>query len=89
MLHKPYYNDFLNAHFDGVRVGESPVEKPIYIGGTSQLISINEILQTSQTTESSPLGNQGATAMSLSQNYVGKYYCNNYGYIIGIANYVL
>lgn len=85
MLHKPYYNDFLNAHFDGVRVGESPVEKPIYIGGTSQLISINEILQTSQTTDSSPLGNQGATAMSLSQNYVGKYYCNNYGYIIGVA----
>ena len=25
MLHKPYYNDFLNAHFDGVRVGEDSV----------------------------------------------------------------
>lgn len=88
MLHEPYYNDFLNAHFDGVRVGESPVEKPQYIGGTSQLISINEILQTSQTTtgaSGSPLGNQGATAMSLASNYVGRYYCNNYGYIIGVA----
>lgn len=85
MLHEPYYNDFLNAHFDGVRVGESPVEKPQYIGGTSQLISINEILQTSQTSDTSPLGNQGATAMSLASNYVGRYYCNNYGYIIGVA----
>ena len=85
MLHKPYYNDFLNAHFDGVRVGESPVEKPIYIGGTSQLISINEILQTSASTAESPLGNQGATAMSLASSNVGKYYCNNYGYIIGVA----
>ena len=85
MLHKPYYNDFLNAHFDNVRVGESPVEKPIYIGGTSQLISINEILQTSATTDTSALGTQGATAMSIANNFVGRYYCNNYGYIIGVA----
>ena len=85
MLHDPYYDDFLNAHFDNVRVGESTVEKPQYIGGTSQLISINEILQTSQTTETSPLGNQGATAMSLASNFVGRYYCNNYGFIIGVC----
>lgn len=88
MLHDPYYNDFLNAHFDNVRVGESSVEKPQYIGGTSQVISINEILQTSQTTTGetgSPLGNQGATAMSLASNRVGTYYSNNYGYIIGVA----
>lgn len=88
MLHEPYYNDFLNAHFEGVHVGDSPAEKPVYIGGTSQLISINEILQTSQTSDTSPLGNTGATAMSLANNYVGKYYCNNYGYIIGVA-YIL
>lgn len=85
MLHEPYYNDFLNAHFDNVRVGESTVEKPQYIGGTSQVISINEILQTSQSTETSPLGNQGATAMSIASNNVGSYYCNNYGYIIGVC----
>lgn len=85
ILHKPYYNDFLNAHFNSVKVGESAVEKPQYIGGTSQNISINEILQTSQSTETSPLGNQGATAMSLANNYVGKVYCNDYGYIIGVA----
>ena len=85
MLHDPYYNDFLNAHFEGVRVGESAVEKPQYIGGTSQHIAINEIMQTSQSSESSPLGNQGAVAMSLANNYVGKYYCNNYGYLIGVA----
>ena len=85
MLHKPMYNDFLNAHFNGVKVGEEALETPIYIGGTSQNISINEILQTSASTESSALGTQGATAMSLANNYVGKIYCNNYGYIIGIA----
>ena len=60
MLHEPYYNDFLNAHFEGIKVGETAVEKPQYIGGTSQVISINEVLQTSQSTSGesgSPLGN--------------------------------
>lgn len=85
MLHEPYYDDFLNAHFDNVRVGESALEKPQYIGGTSQIISINEIMQTSASSGSSPLGNQGATAMSLAQNFVGRYYANNYGYIIGVC----
>lgn len=84
-LHKPYYNDFLNAHFENVRVGESPVEKPQFIGGTSQLININQIVQVSASTETSALGNQGATAQSLANNYVGKFFCNNYGFLIGVA----
>lgn len=85
MLHKPTYNDFLNAHFESTKVGDSLVEAPQYIGGTSQIISINEILQTSASSESSPLGNQGATTMSLAANDVGSFFCPDYGWIIGIA----
>lgn len=85
MLHKPTYNDFLNAHFENTKVGDSLVEAPQYIGGTSQVISINEILQTSQTSETSPLGTQGATAMSLAGNNVGSFFCPDYGWIIGVA----
>lgn len=85
MLRKPMYNSFLNAHYEKVRVGDSLVETPQYIGGTSQLISINEILQQSASTESSPLGTQGATAFSLQSGKVGSYFCNDYGYIIGVA----
>lgn len=85
MLHKPYYNDFLNAHFDNIKVGDSLVEKPQFIGGTSQIIHINEIIQTSGTTESSALGNTGATAISLETNHVGKFYSNSFGFIIGVA----
>lgn len=85
MLHKPYYNDFLNAHFDNIKVGESLVEKPQYIGGTSQIIHINEIAQTSASTENNPLGTIGATVHSLENNYVGKFYSNSYGYVIGVA----
>lgn len=85
MLHKPYYNDFLNAHFSSVRVGESALEKPQFIGSTSQTININEVLQTSSSTTSSPLGTQGAVAHSLDGGHVGKYFCNNYGWIIGVC----
>lgn len=84
ILHKPYYNDFLNAHFDNIKVGDSQVEMPQFIGGTSQIININEVLQQSASTESSPLGSQGAVASSYDKNYVGSYYCNDYGYIIGV-----
>lgn len=88
MLHKPTYNDFLNAHYENVRVGDSLVESAQYIGGTSQIISINEILQTSASSDTSPLGTQGATSMSLAANHVGNFFCPDYGFIIGVA-YVL
>lgn len=88
MLHKPYYNDFLNAHFDKVHVGDSLAEKPMYIGGTSQVIDINEVLQTSQSTDSSKLGSQAAVAHSLSGSYVGSFFAQDYGFIIGVA-YIL
>ena len=85
MLHKPTYNDFLNAHFESTKVGDSLVEAPQYIGGTSQIISINEILQTSASTGTSSLGTQGATAMSLAGNDVGSFFCPDYGWIIAVA----
>ena len=88
MLHKPYYNDFLNAHFEGVKVGDSLAEKPLYIGGTSQVIDINEVLQTSASTDSSKLGTQAAVAHSLSGSSVGTFFSQDYGFIIGVA-YIL
>ena len=88
MLHKPYYNDFLNAHFDGVKVGDSLAEKPYYIGGTSQTIDINEVLQTSASTDSSKLGTQAAVAHSLAASSVGSFFAQDFGFVIGVA-YIL
>lgn len=88
MLHKPYYNDFLNSHFEGVKVGDSLAEKPYYIGGTSQTIDINEVLQTSASTESSKLGTQAAVAHSLAGSEVGSFFAQDFGFIIGVA-YIL
>lgn len=88
MLHKPYYNDFLNAHFDKVKVGDSLAEKPLYIGGTSVTIDINEVLQTSESTASSKLGSQAAVAHALNGSNVGEFYAHDFGFIIGVA-YIL
>lgn len=85
VLCKPYYKDFLNAHFENVRIGEEQTERPVYIGGSSQRIQINEVTQVSQSTDSSPLGTVGAKAGSLDSNNIGQFFCNNYGIIIGIA----
>lgn len=85
ILCKPYFKDFLNAHFENVRIGEEQTERPVYIGGSSQRIQISEVTQVSQSTDSSPLGTVGAKAGSLDSNSIGKYFCNDYGVIIGIS----
>lgn len=84
MIAKPYYSAWLRAHFNGVNVGETAIERPIYIGGTSQDIILSDVIQTTPT-DSSPLGSIGQTAHSLANNYVGKMYCNNHGFILGVA----
>lgn len=84
MIAEANYNSMLNAHFENVSVGESAVEKPQFIGGTTQYININEITQTTGSSDSQ-LGYQGATANSFGTGNVGKYFCNDYGYIIGVA----
>lgn len=84
MIAKPYYSSWLRAHFNGVNVGETAIERPIYIGGTSQDIILSDVVQTAPTADS-PLGNIGQTAHSLANNYVGKMFCNNHGFIIGVA----
>lgn len=84
MLSKPTYNDFLNAHFGGVKVGDSLAEAPQYIGGTSQVIDVNEVLQTSSDSGAQKLGNQAAVAHSYSSSYVGKFFAQDFGFIIGV-----
>lgn len=84
MIAEANYNSMLNAHFENINVGESAVEKPQFIGGTTQYININEITQTTGSSDSQ-LGYQGATANSFGTAAVGKYFCNDYGFIIGVA----
>lgn len=69
----------------GTSPRDETLQRPEYIGGTSQPIIFSEVLQTSATSaQPTPLGNQSGNGISVGQNYIGKYRCNEFCYIISI-----
>ena len=87
ILMKPRLKNYLQTYFGVNRYKDDSLYQPVFIGSTTQQILINDIDQTTATSDS-PLGRQGATAMSLGSGYVGEYYCRNYGCLMGIM-YIL
>lgn len=87
ILMKPRLKNYLQTYFDVKNYQNDSLYQPIFIGSTTQQILINDIDQTTATSDS-PLGRQGATAMSLGSGYVGEYYCRNYGCLLGVM-YIL
>jgi hypothetical protein len=64
--------------------GDSRVQRPEFIGGTRSPIIISEVLQTSESTQSSAQGNIAGHGISAEQSRVGYYHCREHGYIIGL-----
>ena len=87
ILMKPRLKNYLQTYFDVKNYQNDSLYQPIFIGSTTQQILINDIAQTAATSDS-PLGRQGATAMSLGSGYVGEYFCRNYGCLLGVM-YIL
>lgn len=85
MRTRAQYTEFLRIHFN-----DSPIDlrltKPYYIGGSSQQILVSEILQTSESTESSPLGSMAGTGKSFDNNFIGKFDSHEFGIIIGLMS---
>lgn len=75
------YNETIYAHF-GVNPRADDFE-PRYIGGTSDIISFGEVVQTSQTADT-PQGTQTGLASTNSRGNVGFFRCPDYGYIMGV-----
>lgn len=76
------YNSTIEAHFGSSP--KVPEYEPYYIGGTSDVISFAQILQTSASTESSPLGSSTGLGSVNSSGYVGRFHSDDYGYIMGV-----
>lgn len=74
----------------GVETPDYRLDRPEYIGGSRTVIGINSVQQTSQTTETSPLGSQGANAIGTSSCYTrdGRYKVKEHGIIMQLA-YIL
>ncbi|WMC01590.1 major capsid protein [Microvirus D_HF38_35] len=63
--------------------------KPYYIGGTYTSITFGEVVQTSQSTVDSQLGQYAGHGFGVNNNgYIGHIDCDDYGYIMLIASVV-
>lgn len=81
------YKEFLQAHFDSAPVDER-LTRPAYIGGTVQSLVVSEVLQTSESTDTSAQGTMTGHGISRNNGYVGKWHCKEFGLIMGLM-YIL
>lgn len=82
------YRDQIAGHY-GVTPSYAELDMPEFIGGVSEYLNVNQINQTSESTELQPLGSfsgQGSLVMG-NKHSISKY-CDEHGYIIGIFSIV-
>lgn len=79
------YTEVLRAHF-GVISPDARLQRPEYLGGHSQRVSINPVQQTSATDSTSPQGNLAAFGVVSSSERGFKKSFVEHGYIIGLVN---
>lgn len=87
------YIEFLHAHF-GVSPRDDRLQRPEYIGGTYEHVSVGEVPQTSTSQSDAPFlseiqskqGNIASTAQGNSQGHAGNYHVREYGLIMGIMS---
>lgn len=78
------YTEILRSHF-GVVSPDARLQRPEYLGGSSQMFVVNPISQTSATTEVTPQGNLVAIGMSGGNNRGFRKSFVEHGFIIGLA----
>lgn len=79
------YTEILRAHF-GVISPDARLQRPEYLGGHSQRVSINPVQQTSATDSTTPQGNLAAFGVVSSRERGFKKSFVEHGYIIGLVN---
>lgn len=85
MRTKAQYNEFLRMHFNDAPI-DLRLTKPYYIGGSSQVLNVTQVLQTSQSTEDSELGQRAGTGNSYGAFDIGRFHCHEYGLIMGLMS---
>lgn len=85
MRTKAQYNEFLQIHFNDAPL-DLRLTKPYYIGGSSTVLNITQVLQTSQTTDDSELGQRAGTGNAYGAFDIGRFHSHEYGLIMGIMS---
>lgn len=79
------YIEKIKSHF-GVTSPDARLQRPEYLGGHSDRININPVVQTSSTDTTSPQGNLSAFGVSGARYHGFSKSFVEHGYIIGLAN---
>ena len=77
--------EFIQNHF-GVRVSDSRLMVPEYLGGGRSPVVVSEVLQTSSTDSTSPQGNLAGHAISVQSSHSFKRKFEEHGYVIGLLS---
>lgn len=77
------YTEVLTSFF-GVISPDSRLQRPEYLGGSSKMININPVAQTSSTNDTTPQGNLSAYGVSASKYHAFTKSFVEHGYIIGL-----
>lgn len=78
------YTEILTHEF-GVTSPDSRLQRSEYLGGTRVPININQVIQQSGTTETSPQGNTAAYSMTTLRNKMCSYSAVEHGYLLILA----
>lgn len=78
------YTEMLQAHF-GVTNPDARLQRPEYIGGKRIQINVQQVLQTSGSTDSTALGNTAAYSLTGDNSNSFTYSATEHGFIIGLA----
>lgn len=79
------YNEMIRSFF-GVVTSDARIQRAEFLGGMKQPVVISQILQTSESTENSPLGQPAGNAVSAGGKYVFDRTFEEYGFVIGIMS---
>ncbi len=79
------YIEQIYSYF-GVRSSDARLQRPQFLGGGKSPVVISDVLQTSQSTESSAQATPAGHAISAQNSHSFKFRCEEHGYIIGIMS---
>ena len=78
------FREILKAHF-GVTIPDLTVQVPEYLGGKRIPLNITQVLQTSETSNTSPLGATGAFSNTSFSDYAFRKSFTEWGFLMGVA----
>lgn len=79
------YIEYLKSNF-AVSPKDERLQRPEYIGGSVFNILVSEVLQTSESTDTSAQGNMTGHGIGAGKSHIGSYYATEYGMILGLLS---